>query len=139
MNIIKSLIASFASCDLGYQSRLPFYLIVGEAFPLALSLYLVTGCIDTFVPIMGRAGSEANPNIFVALLTSFTMTLPGFTGIVPIFVFFKKAFLRGSSIFMVLLVAGIALHIGRVPYTDSTPMRLHVVVSFELIFDALSN
>jgi hypothetical protein len=117
---------------IGYQRRLPFYLTVGEAFPLALSLYLVTGCIDTFVPIMGRAGSEANPNLFVAVLTSFTMTIPGFTGIVPIFLFFKKAFLRGSGVFMMLLFVGIVFFIGRVPYQDNTPMRLHVVVRIQI-------
>lgn len=113
----------------GTRKRLIPYLIVGEAFPFTLSLYLVTGCLDTFVPIMGRSGSETIPNIFVAVLTTFTLTIPGLTGIVPIFMFFKKTILKLGSAMMVLILCWIILINGKIPYTDITPMRLHIVVS----------
>lgn len=102
---------------------------MGEAFPFTLSLYLVTGCLDTFVPIMGRSGSETIPNIFVAVLTTFTLTIPGLSGIVPIFMFFKKTVLKLGSAMMVLILCWIILINGKIPYTDKTPMRLHIVVS----------
>lgn len=100
---------------------------------MALSLYLVAGCLDTFVPIMGRSGSDSNPNLFIAILTSFTLTVPTATGIVPIFVYFKKAFLRGSAIVMLVLLGVLIFVVGKVPYTDTTPMRVHLIVRNKII------
>ncbi|CAL8109253.1 unnamed protein product [Orchesella dallaii] len=117
------------------KERLGLYLLIGEMFPFALSMYLVTGCLDTFVPIMGRSGSETVPNVFVAILTTFTLTIPCLSGIVPILMFFKKTVLK----FGVVLIAAITVWIifvnGKNPYTDLTPMRLHIVEVDRTFYD----
>ncbi|ODM91515.1 Endoplasmic reticulum metallopeptidase 1 [Orchesella cincta] len=117
------------------KKRLVLYMLVGELFPFALSLYLVTGCLDTFVPIMGRSGSETVPNAFVAVLTSFTLTIPCLSGIVPILMFFRKTVLKLGAALIAIIMVWIVLVNGKNPYTDKTPMRLHVVEVDRTFYD----
>jgi hypothetical protein len=105
------------------------YLAIGELFPLAMSIYFSTISIDVFVPIMGRSGTQMDPNLFLAIFTSFTIAIPGLSGIVPIFVFFKKTFYRGSALLYLLVITTVVVGIGSIPYGEKTPMRIHLVVS----------
>jgi hypothetical protein len=108
------------------QRRLIFYLLIGELFPLALSFYLSIVTLDVFVPIMGRSGSETNPNVIIGFLTALLINVPGFTGLVPVFVFLRKHFLRAATAIYVGVILVIVFGIGRVPYTPKTPMRVHI-------------
>jgi len=110
------------------RKRLVLYLLVGESAPFALSMYLVTGCLDVFVPIMGRSGSETVPNAFVAVLTAFTLTIPCLSGIVPILMFFRKTVMKLGVALIGIIMLWIVFVNGKNPYTDKTPMRLHIVV-----------
>lgn len=111
------------------QRRLLFYLFFGELFPLAMAFYLSIVSLDVFVPIMGRSGSETNPNVFVGFLAALTLTLPGFTGLVPVFVFLKKNFLRSAGLVYFVVILTLVFGIGKIPYTQKTPMRIHICVS----------
>lgn len=97
-----------------------------------MSLYLISSCLDVFVPIMGRSGSETIPNVFLAVLTSFTLTIPCLSGVVPIFMFYKKTILKIGSALVALLLVWVVVINGKNPYTETTPMRLHIVVSYSL-------
>ena len=123
----SELTLGFVSVD--SQRRMLLYLLIGEMFPLAMSIYFSTISVDVFVPIMGRSGTETDPNVFLAVFTAFTLSLPGLSGIVPIFVFFKKTFFRGSALLYLLVITTVVVGIGRIPYGEKTPMRLHMVVS----------
>jgi hypothetical protein len=78
---------------------------------------------------MGRSGSETNPNVIIAFLTALLISVPGLTGLVPVFVFLRKNFLRAAAVIYVGVILVVVFGIGKIPYTPKTPMRVHIAVS----------
>ena len=43
--------------------------------PVQFCTYITIGVFDIFVPIMGRAGTETPPDVFIAVLCSFAVVM----------------------------------------------------------------
>src|SRR5688572_15383756 len=107
--------------------KLVIYLLIGELIPFTISSYLTLTLADVFVPIMGRSGSEMNPNIYLGLIVSSLISIIGFSGLSSIFVSFKKRLLITSLLFSVLIINPLVVFgfIGKIPYQEKTPMRVN--------------
>jgi Na+/serine symporter len=111
--------------------KLVIYLLIGELIPFTIACYLVITLADVFVPIMGRSGSDMNPNIYFGLIVSSIIAIFGFSGLTSVFVSFKKRLLVTALLFSVLIINPLVVFgfIGKIPYQEKTPMRINVVVS----------
>ena len=113
------------------KKRFALYLLIGELIPFNMTIYLLNLLIEVFIPIMGRSGPGANPNIFLALITAAISAILAFNGLAAFLVGFKKIHLSiilGLSMIVIngLLVFGF---VGKIPYQEKTSMRLNLIVS----------
>lgn len=135
MIAIKRNAYDFLSVDSPFPKKniqkLIIYLLIGELIPFTIACYLVVTLIDVFVPIMGRSGSETNANVYIGLIVSSIVSIIGFSGLVSVFVSFKKRLLITALVFSMFVINPLIVFgfIGKIPYQEKTPMRLNIVVS----------
>lgn len=110
------------------------HLIIGELIPFMFSAYVLVTLSDTFVPITGRSGSEMNGNLFFGVITAAVVIVLIWSGFCFIFAQFRRrvlwtCLLSMFFVFNSLLVFG---YVGKVPYEEKTPMRINIVVKFNV-------
>ena len=49
--------------------------LLGTLLPSLLTLYIIHALFITFVPLMGRAGTDNLPDVFIAVLVAFSVIL----------------------------------------------------------------
>lgn len=112
------------------KSIMVTYIVIGEIIPLIMSSYLIFTLSDVFVPILGRAGSEMNGNIFFGLIIAAIVSIIVVPGLASFFVNYDKRVLLTCLLMSVFLLNPMIVFgfLGKIPYQEKTPMRLTICV-----------
>ncbi|CAG7835818.1 unnamed protein product [Allacma fusca] len=104
-------------------------LIISELIPFLFTSYLTITLIDVFVPIMGRSGTETDPNVFLGVLIAAITSVLTFHGIGTYFVGLKKIYLLSGLLLSIFLINPMIAtgFIGNIPYQEKTPMRIQIL------------
>jgi len=83
-------------------SSFMFYIII-QLFPLTIWSYIIQIVFTVFLPIMGRRGSQKNPDIMMGLMTSFLLIIL-IQFILPIIISLKKQVWMTASLILIFII-----------------------------------
>ncbi|XP_017865425.1 PREDICTED: endoplasmic reticulum metallopeptidase 1 isoform X1 [Drosophila arizonae] len=111
--------------------------MICQILPFTYITYVCTAALKTLIPMQGRSGGSANPDLSMALLLwLFSVMFAGF--LVPLILFFRKTrtivlcFLAGTILFIIIAVTDAGF-----PYKPKTsPQRYALIHAHRILHNA---